>query len=183
MKAFAISLLLLTGAGNAFAQASQDEQRTGAAIGWDISSFSNNYGIGVRLESPNFANGRVRVQFGADFAWVQGVKIESSTTTWAPYTLLRLGVVRINRIGDLPLRFYGGGGAAVILPTNEVSDEGAKWGGYGVTGLELLMPANGRSAWFAELGGMGTGAQADKLANKPIYANGFIIGWGFRYYL
>jgi hypothetical protein len=30
---------------------------------------------------------------------------------------------------------------------------------------------------------MGTGAQADKLANKPIYANGFIIGWGFRYYL
>lgn len=183
MKAFALLLLLLPVAGNAFAQDPEAESRNGMAVGWDISSFANNYAIGVRLDSPRFAGGRVHVQFAADLAWVQGVKTETSTTAWAPYTLLRFGVVRTRRIRDLPLRFYGGGGAALILPTDDVSDNGTEWGGYGLTGLELFMPGNGRTAWFVELGGMGTGAKAHNMANAPIYANGFLIGWGFRYYM
>ena len=34
--------------------------------------------------------------------------------------------------------------------------------------------------YFIELGGVGTGAKADKIAFKPIYSNGFLIDVGFR---
>ena len=187
MKAvtFLMSLLLFAPALRAqdAAQRAPDEPANHAAVGWEISSFANNYGFGARVDTPRFARGTVHVQIGASLAWVQGVPLGESDTTWAPYTLLRIGVVRSTPIGSLPLRFYGGGGLALVLPTNDVSGQTVQGGGYGLTGLELSMPEGGRARWFLEVGGMGTGAKADRLTNSPIYANGFTIGWGFRYRL
>jgi hypothetical protein len=187
MKAVAsvVCLLLLTATLRAqdSAQRAPDDERNGAAVGWEISSFANNYAFGARLDTPRFARRTVHVQIGASLAWVQGVPLGESDTTWAPYTLLRIGIVRSTPIGSLPLRFYGGGGLALVLPTNDVSGQSAQGGGYGLTGLELSVPENGGARWFVEVGGMGTGAKADRLANSPIYANGFTIGWGFRYRL
>lgn len=175
-------LLLLTTAAHAqdAPASAEDRGARGAAIGWEISSFANNYAFGARVDTPSFANGRLRVQIAGSLAWVQGVPIGETETTWAPYTLLRVGIVRSAPIGNR-LRFYGGGGLALVLPTNDLADERAHGGGYGLTGLELSLPENGRTRWFVELGGMGTGARADRLTNSPIYANGFTIGWGFRY--
>jgi hypothetical protein len=185
MRGLASVVLLLLLTNTAFAQSApqdaQDDRTNGFSVGWDISSFSNNYGFGVRVDTPRFANGKVHVQLAGNFAWVQGVPVDSTDTTWAPYTLIRVGIIRSSPIRNLPLRFYGGGGVALILPTNKVSEKSAQGGGYGVTGLELAMPENENVRWFVELGGMGTGAKADRLATSPIYANGFIIGWGFRY--
>src|SRR5262245_36255727 len=84
-----------------------------AAIGWEISSFANNYGFGGRFDTPSFAKGQVHVQIAASVAWVQGVREGESDTTWAPYTLLRFGIVRTMPIGTR-LRFYGGGGLALV---------------------------------------------------------------------
>ena len=40
-----------------------------------------------------------------------------------------------------------------------------------------------RNSYFIEIGGIGTGATADKVANKPIYSNGLMLSTGFRIYL
>jgi hypothetical protein len=185
MRALAVVAFVLLQGSAAFAQATptdaQPDRPTGFAVGWEIASFANNYGFGVRVDTPPFADETVQIQLAADVAWVQGVSPGTSDTTWAPYTLVRIGIVRRVPIRDLPLHFYGGGGVALLFPTHKVSEKTVQGGGYGVTGLELSLPQNGRSAWFAELGGMGTGAKADQLANDPIYANGFTIAWGFRY--
>jgi hypothetical protein len=159
-----------------------DDRGNRAAVGWEISSFANNYGFGARLDTPHFAKGKLHVQIAGSLAWVQGVPAGESDTTWAPYTLLRVGIVRSTPIGNR-FRFYGGGGFALVLPTNDLSAKRAQGGGYGLTGLELSMPESSRTRWFLEVGGMGTGARGDRLANSPIYANGFTIGWGFRYQL
>ena len=154
----------------------------GVAVGWDISSFANNYGVGVRFDTARFAHGRLQVQVAGHIAWVDGVPVGEVESAWAPYSLVRVGIVRSAPIGRL-LRFYGGGGFALILPTHRVSEDAARGGGYGLTGLEIAMPEGTRTRWFVELGGMGSGARADRLEHSPIYANGFTIGWGFRYRL
>jgi hypothetical protein len=38
-------------------------------------------------------------------------------------------------------------------------------------------------SYFIELGGVGTGANADKVTGNPIYSNGFLISVGFRGYI
>ena len=51
----------------------------------------------------------------------------------------------------------------------------------GLLGFEFL--ANQRLSYFVELGGMGTGAKADKTPLKPIYSNGFTASTGIRFRL
>jgi hypothetical protein len=38
-------------------------------------------------------------------------------------------------------------------------------------------------SYFIELGGIGVGANADKVPGKPIYSNGFLISVGVRGYI
>jgi hypothetical protein len=151
----------------------------GLAVGWDLSSFANNFGLGLRVASPRFAHDKMGFELGAHYAWVQGVANGATDTSWFPYGSVQLGVLGSQSIGSLPLRFYGGGGVVVLLPTDKLSSRTSDFGGYGVTGLELFMA---EQAWFVELGAMGTGAKADQLVASPIYANGFTASWGFRYY-
>ena len=179
MKRLGLLVVALLVATRALAQ---DGERNGFAVGWDLNSVANNYGVALRLSSPPFADDKVHVDVAGGISWVQGVRLGSTGTTWASYGMFRVGVFRTQAIGELPLRFYGGGGAVMLLPSDRLSAKSTRWGGYGVTGLELFMPSAKNTAWFAELGGMGTGAKADKLADAPIYANCFTIGWGFRYY-
>jgi len=42
---------------------------------------------------------------------------------------------------------------------------------------------NQRLSYFAEIGGMGTGAKADKIPSKPIYSNGFTTSAGLSFRL
>ena len=63
------------------AQPASDARPSSAALGWEVSSFANNYGFGARLDTPPFANGTVHVQIGASLAWVQGVPLGESDTT------------------------------------------------------------------------------------------------------
>ena len=37
------------------------------------------------------------------------------------------------------------------------------------------------SNYFIEIGGVGSGATADKVVGNPIYANGLMINVGYRY--
>ena len=54
-------------------------------------------------------------------------------------------------------------------------------GGYGLLGFEFYPHRKG--CYFIELGGVGTGATADKIPSSPIYSNGFLISTGIRFHL
>ncbi|MEO0332135.1 MAG: hypothetical protein AAF223_10680, partial [Bacteroidota bacterium] len=75
-------------------------------------------------------------------------------------------------------RLYGEGGIILLLPSDTFSAERTELGGYGLFGFEFYLKNNAN--YFIEIGGVGTGAQADKVPNKPIYSNGLLISTGFR---
>lgn len=158
------------------------EHQNGFGFGWDLSSYSGDFSVGLRLASPRFLHQKLHVEASGGYAWAEGVLLGGSEETWAAYGIFRLGLFHSSMIGHLPLRYYGGGGVVLLLPTDKLSSQSTNWGGYGLTGLELFMWHKHR-AWFVELGGMGTGAKANQLIGSPIYANGFTIAWGFRHYL
>jgi hypothetical protein len=152
------------------------------AMDFNINSFSNNYGLGVGVSSPYILNNSLNFRLSGAYAWVQGVANTETTQTWAPYGLVRLGVYGSGFVYGTAIRAYGGGGPMLVIPSTTLSDQNTKVGGFGLVGLEF--PLGGKSgAMFLELGGMGSGAKATKLSQSPIYANGFLASWGFRYVL
>jgi hypothetical protein len=54
-------------------------------------------------------------------------------------------------------------------------------GGYGLFGFEFFFTKFGN--YFIEIGAVGTGAKADKVASKPIYSNGLTVSTGMRFIL
>jgi hypothetical protein len=153
------------------------------AIGFDIDSYSNNFGGGLNLSSPYFFDNISHVQLTADMAYVQGVKTGETTTTWAPYGLFKLGYFSGRFIEGTSIRIYGGGGLVILAPPSSLSSSGVNFGGYGLTGVEILVNKKRTKGLFLEFGAMGTGAFADKMVSSPIYANGFTVSWGYKYYL
>jgi len=65
-----------------------------------------------------------------------------------------------------------------LIPNGIFSSASSQAGGYGLFGFEFKpIDAFG---FYLEVGGLGTGAKADKLPTKPIYSNGFLTNVGFR---
>lgn len=106
--------------------------------------------------------------------------IQNEETTWSPYSNITLGVVaNAGKVGE-HIRLYVEGGVIFIFPSSEFSSETSEIGGYGLFGFEFFMAQ--KHAYYIELGGMGTGAVADKVPGKPIYSNGFTISVGYRFH-
>jgi hypothetical protein len=78
------------------------------------------------------------------------------------------------------MRLYGEGGVIVLFPSSEFSSESEVLGGYGLFGFEFFF--SHQSNYFIEIGGIGTGAVADKASGKPIYSNGLLINVGLRHH-
>lgn len=153
------------------------------SFGLDIDSFANNYGIGISLGSPAFADDTMHVQLSANVAWAEGVANGYSTDSWNSYGLFRVGLYGGHFISNLPIRIYGGFGFAMTALAPSLSTSNVGLGGYGLSGVEFFLNPTRSRAFTIELGGMGTGATADKMAASPSYANGFTIAWGYKYYL
>ena len=135
-------------------------------IGFQIAQYQNDFGIGVNLSSPYFAKKRLAVRLRGNLVWNQHLNSES-VTVWSPYSNLSLGIVGVAReIGDF-LRLYGEGGMIILFPSGDFSTKSFQNGGYGLFGFEFFMDRN--SNYYIEIGGIGTGAVADKIAGKPIY--------------
>ena len=98
--------------------------------------------------------------------------------TWTPYSNVSLGIMSVGGYLTDFLKLYGEGGVIGILPSNRFSTKDVAMGGYGLFGFEFFMQ-NGFN-YFIEIGGIGTGATADKIATKPIYSNGLSVSTGFR---
>ena len=106
-------------------------------------------------------------------------------TTWSPYGTYQLGVIGVGGMAGGFARFYGEGGVVLITPSSDFSNSSTEIGGYGLFGFEFFMSSDPDVpvSYFIELGGIGSGAKADKVFGSPIYSNGFLISVGFRVYV
>lgn len=147
-------------------------------LGFHIKQNKRDFGLGVNLTSPYFAQKQVALRVRVNLLFNEHLK-NTNTTTWAPYSSMSLGFIGVGgRIGEF-IWLYGEGGAALLLPSSKFSSESTVFGGYGLFGFEFFMDKS--SNYFIEIGGVGSGATADEIVGNPIFANGLLINVGYRY--
>lgn len=150
---------------------------SGLGLGFHLSQHQNDFGLGVNLTTPYFANNHIAVRLRGNVMWLE--HLQNLETTWTPYSSFQVGIVGIGGTINNSIRLYGEGGVIGILPDSEFSSNDSEFGGYGLFGFEFFFQR--AHNYFIELGGVGTGAKADKVITHPIYSNGFIINVGYRY--
>lgn len=155
------------------------QEKNSFAVGFNINQVQNDFGLGVHIISPYFANNSVAVKLGGNFQWFQHT--DNNETIWTPYQSIQIGFRGRHAIIENKMFVYGEGGTVLLLPNSKFSTKGTVFGGYGFFGFEFS--ANQRLSYFVELGGMGTGAKADKIPSNPIYSNGFTTSAGLRFRL
>jgi hypothetical protein len=145
-------------------------------IGFQISQYQKDFGIGLHVISPYFMRKTVALKAGTNIQWFEHSK--GTETTWTTYQNIQLGMRGRSHEVTHNISIYGEGGAFFILPNSDFSSESLNFGGYGLFGFEFkICPTFG---YFIELGGVGSGAAADKIAGKPIYSNGLFTNVGLR---
>ena len=147
------------------------------AIGYNINHFGNDFGIGINITSPYFSGSAVAVRASENYQWLSYVD-KTGTNVWGGYHNIRIGLVGGNFILNKSIRLYGEGGATFLIGNSNFTSKSMAVGGYGLFGFEFYISKG--FSYFIELGGIGTGATADKLPSKPIYSNGFLSSVGFR---
>jgi hypothetical protein len=146
------------------------------SAGFHLSQYKDDFGFGLNLTSPYIAKNNLAFRLRGNIMFFEHIKDEE--TTWTPYSNLSIGIIGVGgKVGDF-IRLYGEGGAILLFPSEEFSSESMVFGGYGLFGFEFYM--NYSFNYFIEIGGIGSGATADKIDNKPIYSNGLSISTGFR---
>ncbi len=178
MKKSAVLILVLIGFSSIVKAQSEESFSTNLGMGFHLIQNQQDFGIGLNLTSPYFVNEKIALRIKGNLLWNQHLD-NNSNTTWSPYSSFSLGLIGVGgKIGDF-IRLYGEGGIMVLLPSSEFSSKNSEFGGYGLFGFEFFM--NSQSNYFIEIGGIGTGAIADKISGKPIYSNGLLISAGYRY--
>lgn len=145
-------------------------------IGFNISQYQKDFGIGLHVISPYFLYKTIALKAGANIQWFE--HFNGSEIAWSLYQNIQLGMRGRAAPVAQNIAIYGEGGIFLILPNSDFSSQSSVFGGYGLFGFEFrVLP---RLAYFIELGGVGTGATADKIAGQPIYSNGFLINVGLN---
>lgn len=170
---FVFALAILTHPG----QAQETDPNTGLGIGFNVSQFQKDFGIGINLTSPYFANSKIAIKASGNLMWHEHVK--NLESTWSPYANVSLGIRGVAGVINHSIRLYGEGGVLALIPNSDFSSNDSEFGGYGLFGFEFFF--RNANNYFIELGGVGTGAKANKVATNPIYSNGFMVNVGYRY--
>ena len=145
--------------------------------GFQLNQYHGDFGMGLHVNSGRFLYNTLSIKLRGNIQFLSHP--ENGEETWTPYTHLSLGIASWGREISSGVRAYGEGGVLLILPAEKVSNEGPQLGGYGLFGVEVFV---GPPATFFFEMGAGSGAVANLLPGKPIYANGFILSTGFRYF-
>src|SRR5690625_3212507 len=104
--------------------------------------------------------------------------LKNQETTWTPYLNATVGLLgEAGWIGD-SINLYSEGGVIGLFPSETFSSESLEFGGYGLFGFQFYMAP--RNNFFIEIGGVVTGARADKMINTPFYSNELLLSAGFR---
>lgn len=159
-----------------FVKAQENPPKKGLGLGGQISQYQRDFGIGISATSPYFVPNTMAVRLRGNLMFFQHVK--DGSETWTRYFNVTAGIFTITGCIGENIKLYGEGGVIGLIPSSEFSDEGFVFGGFGLFGFEFYM--SHATNYFIEIGGVGTGATADKIATSPIYSNGFMISAGFR---
>lgn len=151
---------------------------SGFGMGFHLIQNHEDFGLGLNVTSPFLVSNNVAVRLRGNFLWHEHLNDENKTT-WSSYSNISLGVIGVGGVVGNFLRLYGEGGFVMLFPSIDFSDESTVFGGYGLFGFEFFMHSH--SCYFIEIGGIGTGAKAEKITGEPIYSNGFSVGVGYRY--
>lgn len=147
-------------------------------LGYNLNQFQHDFGIGLNLTSPYFFHHQVALRVSGNLQWLQNVLPFTAETTWSHYGAYKAGVTSIGAFISKSIRMYGEGGLVLIVPNKDFSSKSTVFGGYGLFGFSFFVRQN--LSYFIEMGGIGTGAVAEKSLYKPIYANGFTTSVGIR---
>jgi hypothetical protein len=174
MKEILFSIIMIL---SALQIQAQERLNKNLGIGGQVGQHQNDFGIGLNITSPYFANEKMAVRLKGNLMWNEHLN-SNSEATWSPYSNLSLGFVQ--SVGEISnsIRVYGEGGAIWLFPSSKFSSKSIQFGGYGLFGFEFYFEKH--LNYFIEAGGVGTGAKADKIEGKPIYSNGFLINVGIR---
>jgi hypothetical protein len=154
-----------------------DKVNTGFGIGYQLVQYQSDFGFGVNINSPYFANEHIGLRLKTNLMYNQNVV--DGQSQWMTYSNVSLGMIGVAAVINNSIRLYGEGGVLVVFPSSKFSNESFVMGGYGLFGFEFFFSRSGN--YFIELGGIGAGTTADKIETKPIYSNGFSISTGFRF--
>ncbi len=183
MSKVSMIFLVLFGIATTISNAQNDNSKSEGlnknfGLGFQLGQYQNDFGLGINMTSPFFVYDRLAVRVRGNFMWNEHLD-SNVETTWTSYSNLSLGVLGIGReIGDF-VRLYGEGGGIFLFPPSELSSNSFEFGGYGLIGFEFFLTRS--SNYFIEIGAVGTGAKAEKVATKPIYSNGLLINVGYRF--
>jgi hypothetical protein len=154
------------------------------SIGYGVRKFHDDFGVGLTVTSPYFAKKKVAIQLSGAGAWLEGVQENRSKATWMPYGNIGLDIIGVGAHISGCMRLYGKGGVVLIVPNSKFSSSAFTFGGAGAFGFEFIPKAEKHLVtYYIELGGIGTGARAEKLHDKPLHSNGFLVSVGLKYYL
>ena len=178
MKNLIIAAFLTLGfASTTYAQ--ENRISTDFGLGFQLNQYQNDFGMGINLTSPYFVYDHLAVRARANLMFNE--HLQDQNITWTPYSNITLGLIGTSGyVGDF-MRLYGEGGVIMILPSSTFSSGDPEFGGYGLFGFEFYMSPI--TNYFIEIGGVGTGAVADKVPGNPIYSNGLSISVGFRFHI
>ncbi|MBN2344070.1 MAG: hypothetical protein JXX29_20650 [Deltaproteobacteria bacterium] len=183
MFAIALFSVMLTG-GYVAAQDTQSDSHPRAkhlALGFELKDTNGDYGLGLDVNTPYFANGLMALRVRGALSWLEGVPAGETEFEWMPYGSVQLGfVLSVGEVGGFG-RFYSEAGGILVLPNSDFSDDVA-FGGFGLFGFEFFTNVASPVSYFIEAGGMGTNGQSEKLGGKPSHSNGFFVNVGIRWY-
>ena len=179
MKSTAMILVVLF-ASTTSTIAQENELSKKFGFGGHLNQYQNDFGLGVNLSSPYFMSEQLTIRVRANMAWNEHLN-STNEMTWTSYSSVSLGCASVaGMVGEF-IRLYGEGGVLILFPSEEFSSSSQEIGGYGLFGFEFFM--NEHANYYVEIGGVGMGANADKIAGNPIYSNGYLMSVGFRYQL
>ncbi len=158
--------------------AQNNELNKNFGLGFQLVQYQNDFGLGFNMTSPYFLYNRLAAVAKGNLMWNEHID-NSAETTWSNYSNVSLGIKVFSGNVGQHIRLYGEGGVLIIQPSSSFSSKNSELGGYGLFGFEFFMNEHGN--YFIEIGGIGTGAVADKIALKPFYSNGLLLSTGFRF--
>src|SRR5690606_18721019 len=100
------------------AGAQETPLNNGVGFGLQLNQYQRDFGAGLNITSPYFANNRLAVRLRGNVLFHEHLKSEE--TTWTPYSHASLGVIGVvGYVGDI--RLYSEGGVVGLFPSDAFS--------------------------------------------------------------
>lgn len=163
----------------------QENNTNHFSVGFKLQQVKNDFGFGAELTSPFFLKNRMAVRANYSLSYFEHYSAEAAGNVWSPYSVFRLGFVGVGGRPAPFLRLYGEGGFLLGLPDGNFATQNNFFGAYGHFGFEFFMSESAaeHTSYYIELGGTGSGSEANTNTVKTNFYNGFTMATGFRFYL